>query len=103
MKGVAAMLQNSIIDIFRAVRLEERDQKRFKEWRNERVIAMLRLGLTVGAAMTILVHFGDRFVDVEVASRLLPYRLLVAVFRSKKISGATTGSSAGRIRRAAIR
>ncbi len=79
MKGVAAMLPNSIIDIFRPVRLEERDRKRFTEWRNERVISMLRLGLTVGAAMTILVHFGDRLVDVEIASRLLPYRLLVAV------------------------
>ena len=73
------MLQGSMLDIFRPVRLEESDRKRFTEWRNERVVAMLRLGVTVGAGMIILVHFGDRLVDIEIASRLVPYRLLVAV------------------------
>lgn len=73
------MLQHPIIEILRPSRLEERDRKRFGEWRNKRVITMLRLGLVVGAAMTTLVHFADRLIDVEIASQMLPYRLSVAV------------------------
>ncbi len=73
------MLQHPIIEMLRPSRLEERDRKRFGEWRNKRVITMLRLGLVVGAAMTTLVHFADRLIDVEIASQVLPYRLSVAV------------------------
>ena len=47
--------------------------------RDKRVITMPRLGLVVGAAMTTLVHFADRLIDVEIASQVLPYRLSVAV------------------------
>lgn len=72
------MLQYPIIEMLRPSRLEERDRKRFGEWRNKRVITMLRLGLVVGAAMTTLVHFADRLIDVEIASQVLPYRLSVA-------------------------
>ena len=41
--------QNSIVDMFRPVSLSELDMPAYRDWRDKRVIAMMRLGLLFGA------------------------------------------------------
>lgn len=76
---MVAWEQNSIVDMFRPVALSELDMPAYRDWRDKRVIAMMRLGLLVGSVLFFANFTLDLLIDPRVAARNLPYRGLISI------------------------
>ena len=71
--------QNSIVDMFRPVSLSELDMPAYRDWRDKRVIAMMRLGLLFGAVLFFANFALDLLIDPQVAARNLPHRGMISI------------------------
>lgn len=71
---------HSVLELLRPVHLPPESGPDYHAWCAERTVAMMQLGLPLGAVLYAANYLLDRFIDVEVAAELFPWRALVSLF-----------------------